>query len=85
MNITLFELHLDDATIAPALGGSEALDAVETEGSRADGDAGRSWGRLFGLVVLLGVGAAAAARWRRADEYEVEVEIGEESERVAAE
>lgn len=94
MNITLFEVHLDDATIAPAIGGSEtveALEAFESDESREeiefDDATGRSWGRVLGLFVLLGVGAAAAARWRRSDEYGLEVEIGEEreTEAVAAE
>lgn len=90
MNITLFEVHLDDATIAPALGGAEAAEAIEAieladSQDSYDDDAGRSWGRILGLFVLLGVGAAAAAQWRRTDEYGLEVEIGEEAETVAAE
>jgi hypothetical protein len=85
MNITLFELHLDDATIAPALGGSETLETPGMDAQDSANESGRSWGRLLGLFVLVGIGAAAVARGRRTDKSGLEVEIGEETETVAAE
>jgi hypothetical protein len=81
-SVTLFEVHLDDATFVPPLltgddadheavteGPADASGGAPDEGSREAGGRGRV-GAVAGLVVLAGV-AAAVARRRRAPSDDV--------------
>ena len=84
-NVTLFEVHFDDATFSPPFRADDDADheTVDAEGTDARSDAevrdtgGRGrLGAVVGLVVLAGAATAVARRRRSsADDADADIEV----------
>jgi hypothetical protein len=73
-NVTFFELHLD----SPDFGGGRPAEADEREPQMRQERSRRGPVLPIGFLLLLGVGAAVAARrMRRGDDLEIDLEDAE--------
>lgn len=76
-NLTLFEVHLENAHLGPAFGEEEAEEAPAEATEEDVESGGRGPGRSLGLVLFLVVVAAMAVRRYRSGGESVEEEIEE--------